>query len=185
MVWFLSDAFGASVTNVSFDWGWDLVDAALAHLHQIFGTSIHMAAKGQLDVMTPYARDFAERGLTVPPQEFYSALEMAGRVQQDMERVMSSYDVFICPTNAIPAVPADFDHSQDELVINGRSVQPMLGWVMTVPFNMASNHPVISLPNGRAENGVPIGAQLVGQPFGDEALLNIAHRLELIMSDNA
>ena len=56
---------------------------------------------------------------------------------------------------------------------------------MTVPFNMASNYSVISLPNGRAENGVPIGAQLVGQPFGDEALLNIAHRLELIMSDNA
>ena len=178
-------AFGASVSEVSFDWGWDLVDAALAHLHQIFGTSIHMEAEGKLDVMTPYARDFAERGLTVPPQEFYRAMEMAGRVQGDMERVMSSYDVFICPTNAIPAVPADFDHSQDELVINGRSVQPMLGWVMTVPFNMASNHPVISLPNGRAENGVPIGAQLVGQPFGDEALLNIAHRLELLMSDNA
>ena len=144
-----------------------------------------MAAERQLDVLTPYARDFAERGLTVPPQEFYRALEMAGRVQQDMERVMSSCDVCICPTNAIPAVPADFDHSQDELVINGRSVQPMLGWVMTVPFNMASNHPVISLPNGRAQNGVPIGAQLVGQPFGDAALLNIAHRLELLMYENA
>ena len=135
--------------------------------------------------MTPYARDFAERGLTVSPQEFYSSLEMAGGVQGDMERVMSFYDVFICPTNAIPAVPADFDQSQDELVIYGRSVQPMLGWVMTVPFNMASNHPVISSSNGRSQNGVPIGAQLVGQPFGDEALLNIAHRLELLMSDNA
>ena len=63
-------AFGASVTEVSFDWGWDLVDAALAHLHQIFGTSIHMAAEGQLDVMSPYARDFAERGLTVSPKNF-------------------------------------------------------------------------------------------------------------------
>lgn len=56
---------------------------------------------------------------------------------------------------------------------------------MTVPFNMASNHPVISVPNGSAQNGVPIGAQLVGQPFRDEALLNIAHRLELLMSENA
>ena len=56
---------------------------------------------------------------------------------------------------------------------------------MTVPFNMASNHPVISVPNGSAQNGVPIGAQLVGQPFRDEALLNIAHTLELLMSENA
>ena len=31
--------------------------------------------------MTPYARDFAERGLTVSPHEFYCALEMAGGVQ--------------------------------------------------------------------------------------------------------
>ena len=91
---------------------------------------------------------------------------------------MSRFDLLICPTTAIPAVPARFDHSRDRLKINGNPVEPMLGWVMTVPFNMASTHPVLSLPSGRAANGVPTGAQLVGRSFRDIDVMRAGFALE-------
>ena len=57
--------------------------------------------------------------------------------------------------------------------------QPMLGWVMTVPFNMASTHPVISIPSGFAANGVPTGVQIVGRSFCDQEVVAAAKALEL------
>jgi amidase len=42
-----------------------------------------------------------------------------------------------------------------------------LGWVMTVPFNTMSRCPVLTLPSGRASNGVPTGIQIVGRTYCD------------------
>ena len=39
--------------------------------------------------------------------------------------------------------------------INGKQVDPALGWVMTTPFNMMSRCPVLTVPSGRASSGVP------------------------------
>ena len=47
---------------------------------------------------------------------------------------------------------------------------PMLGWVLTVPFNMLSTHPVLSVPAAQSRSGVPIGIQIVGRPFDDDAV---------------
>ncbi|MEO1141053.1 MAG: amidase, partial [Pseudomonadota bacterium] len=57
---------------------------------------------------------------------------------------------------------ADFDPGNHELTINGKTSDPMLGWVMTVPFNMISTCPVLVVPAGIGTNGVPIGMQIVG-----------------------
>jgi amidase len=43
----------------------------------------------------------------------------------------------------------------------------MLGWCMTIPFNTLSRCPVLSVPTGRAENGVPTGMQIVGRSYSD------------------
>ncbi|MCA9419251.1 MAG: amidase, partial [Candidatus Omnitrophica bacterium] len=55
----------------------------------------------------------------------------------------------------------------DRLSINGRPVDPALGWAMTPVFNMLSRCPVLSLPSGRAASGVPTGIQLVGKTYAD------------------
>ena len=62
---------------------------------------------------------------------------------------------------------ADFDQERDTVTINGKTVHPMLGWVMTSPFNTMSRCPVLTLPSGRATNGVPTGIQLIGRTYRD------------------
>jgi amidase len=82
--------------------------------------------------------------------------------------LLEKHNVLICPTTALPAVPADFDQSQDSVFINGKQVNPMLGWVMTSPFNTMSRCPVLTLPSGRASNGVPTSIQVVGRTYCDK-----------------
>ena len=174
-----AEDMGAIVEEVALPWDWDVIDAALGHLRQVFGTSIAQELQGKETLATPYALDIAQAGLRVTPQQFYVALDVAGRISADMGRLMQNFDLLLCPTTALPSVSADFDHSLQSLDIGGQSVEPMLGWVMTVPFNMASTHPVISIPSGFATNGVPTGVQIVGRSFCDQDVVAAARALEL------
>ena len=120
--------------------------------------------------MTSYAREFALAAKRATPEKYFHSLEVATEMYSSFGPLMERYQLFVCPTTAIPAVAADHDQSRDKVVINGVEVDPILGWVMTLPFNMMSRCPVLSLPSGRASNGVPTGIQLVGPTYADEAV---------------
>ncbi len=160
-------SLGATVEEVDLPWTHDVLDAALTYLEHLFGTYAARSLKKHRDVLTDYARAFAEKGLERTPSEFLWTLEVAGEAYSAFGPLMENYDVLICPTNALPAVSADFDQSNDTVQINGKTVNPMLGWVMTAPFNMLSRCPVISVPSGYAGNGVPTGIQIVGKTYCD------------------
>ena len=45
---------------------------------------------------------------------------------------------------------------------------------MTVPFNIASRCPVLSVPSGLSRDGVPTGLSIVGTTFDDVTVFRIA-----------
>jgi aspartyl-tRNA(Asn)/glutamyl-tRNA(Gln) amidotransferase subunit A len=51
---------------------------------------------------------------------------------------------------------------------------------MALPFNICSRSPVMSVPSGFAENGIPTGMQIVGHPFDDDAVFEVAYAIERI-----
>ena len=74
---------------------------------------------------------------------------------------------------------AVFDHSTGSVKINGKTIaNPMVGWAMTTPFNTMSRCPVISMPSGRAKNGVPTGIQIVGRTYCDADVFRAAMAYE-------
>ncbi len=160
-------AAGATVEEVELGWGEDALAAALAHLEHIFGLSIAPTLDTDADQMTDYARQFADKGRASKPERFLWSLEVAGRMYASLGPILEKHNVLVCPTTALPAVAADFDQARDTVEINGNRVNPMLGWVMTSPFNTMSRCPVLSLPSGRAANGVPTGLQIVGRTYSD------------------
>ncbi|MGC6484948.1 MAG: amidase [Candidatus Puniceispirillales bacterium] len=168
---------GAVVEEISLDWDISLEKAAEDHLVHVFGTSIAPALEAS-EMMTDYARAFAERSLSSSPVDYLRALETAGRVGGQFARAMAGYDALICPTTAIPGIPATFDPLTEPMVINGESRSPFLGWVMTPPFNMLSSHPVLSVPSGFAPTGVATGVQIVGRPYDDDMVFRIGLVLE-------
>ena len=72
-------------------------------------------------------------------------------------------------------VAADFDVSRTAtLAIGGVPVDSYLGWTFTQPFNLLSRYPALAVPTGRAASGVPTSLQIVGPPFGDDAVFAVA-----------
>jgi aspartyl-tRNA(Asn)/glutamyl-tRNA(Gln) amidotransferase subunit A len=45
--------------------------------------------------------------------------------------------------------------------------------IYTIPANLAGI-PALSVPCGFGDNGMPVGLQLLGPPFGDETILGAA-----------
>ncbi len=56
-------------------------------------------------------------------------------------------------------------------------VSMYLNDIFTVPVNLAGL-PAISLPAGVDKNGYPLGLQIIGKPFDEQSILNIAYSME-------
>jgi Asp-tRNA(Asn)/Glu-tRNA(Gln) amidotransferase A subunit family amidase len=159
---------GAEVVEVDLGWTWEVYHAAATHHATLFGAWL-ADYLDQADRMTDYAVDFARRSLSVSTRDYLASLGVEGRIYAQFGPMIEAFDLFLCPTLAIPAVPADFGLG-DPLTVDGVAVDPYLGWTMAWPFNMLGRCPVLALPSGRAANGVPTGIQLVGRTYDDAAV---------------
>ncbi|WP_336288386.1 MULTISPECIES: Asp-tRNA(Asn)/Glu-tRNA(Gln) amidotransferase subunit GatA [unclassified Bartonella] len=75
-----------------------------------------------------------------------------------------------------PATPISAFGIADEKIKND-TVAMYHNDIFTVPVNMAGL-PGISVPAGLSENGLPLGLQLIGKPFAEEVIFQIAHIIE-------
>jgi len=90
-------------------------------------------------------------------------------IKQEFEKLFKKYDLLITPTS--PTVAYE---------IGTKSNNPLemyLADLCTVSLNIAGL-PGISLPCGVDNNGMPIGLQLIGKPFGEETLIQAAYTYE-------
>lgn len=125
------------------------------------------------DEFTSYARRFVEESSEIPKEAFVEGLELEARIYAPLGELLEGFDALICPTFAVPALPAEYD-SGDPLEVNGKAVGDWLDVLMTVPFNIASRCPVISVPSGRSREGVPTGVSIVGKTYDDVTAFRIA-----------
>ncbi len=115
-----------------------------------------------------------EPGLHIPAVRYVEALNVRARVLSAFLRgPMANADVLLCPT--IPVLVPTRVEADTE--IPGR----VFGVVATLtsltrPFNYLGV-PVLSMPMGCDGNGMPMGVQLIGRPFGEARLLAMAHAL--------
>ncbi|SMF17314.1 amidase/aspartyl-tRNA(Asn)/glutamyl-tRNA(Gln) amidotransferase subunit A [Tistlia consotensis] len=84
----------------------------------------------------------------------------------------------VTPTLATTAVPADLDPVDGPVTVDGRAVDPLLGWALSYPVNLWGTLPSITLPCGLTSNGVPLGLQIVGRPYDEAAVFALAAAFE-------
>lgn len=113
-----------------------------------------------------------------------SSLEYA-RAAKDIELLSrdllrpwgSEFDVLVTPTLGIAPPPAgllmEVSHSAPD-----EPAEVVVAMVAFTAFANVTGQPAISLPVHQTEAGVPVGAQLVGSPFDEAALLRLAGALE-------
>ena len=169
---------GCTVEEVDLGWTNQALGAAMTHLGHLLGSSIAPLLARHRFEMTSYVRKFAEFSQSTNGQDFWQAMTVAGEMYARLGPILDQYRLLICPTLAIPAPRADHDPAHDEIIINGVSVDPMIGWAMTYPFNVMSRCPVMSVPSGQASNGVPTGIQIVGPTYDDVTVFRAAAAYE-------
>lgn len=86
---------------------------------------------------------------------------------------MRKYPVLLCPVAAIPA----FRHGEREWQVEGKTVKYLDAWSYCEWFNLLG-FPAAVVPMGYSLEGLPIGVQIVGRPWEEEAVLAVAGRLE-------
>jgi Asp-tRNA(Asn)/Glu-tRNA(Gln) amidotransferase A subunit family amidase len=139
----------------------------------IFGPTVRELYEAHGDELTSYARRFIEESAEIPKEAFVEGLEVEARIYAPLGELLEAFDSLICPTFTIPALPAEYD-SGDPLEVNGQPIGDWLDVLMTVPFNIASRCPVISVPSGRSRDGVPTGLSIVGRTYDDVTVFRIA-----------
>ena len=98
-------SLGASVEEVDIGWGPEALQAGLDHLDHLFGGYIAKVVGDRADEMTDYARTLAERSRQSTATRFVGALEVAGEMYERLGPLLERYNLLVCPTNALPAVP--------------------------------------------------------------------------------
>lgn len=93
-------------------------------------------------------------------------------IKQDFERVFENYDIIVGPT--APTTAFDIGAQiNDPLTMYANDI-------LTIPINLAGL-PSMSIPCGES-NGRPIGLQLIGKPFDEKTLYNVAYNYEQIFN---
>ena len=125
--------------------------------------------------MNPALVDIIERGKERTALEYArSALEREEYCDK-MLAFFEDYDLLLTPSTAVPA----FDIDKFEVTeIGGIKGSPTLEWTpFTYPFNL-TGQPAASVPCGWADDGLPVGLQIVGKRFEDLTVLRAAAAFE-------
>ncbi|MCB1548103.1 MAG: aspartyl/glutamyl-tRNA amidotransferase subunit A, partial [Hyphomicrobiaceae bacterium] len=100
---------------------------------------------------------------------YLKAQKVRTLIKRDFDRAFEAVDVLLTPTTPGPAFGIG------ELV--GDPVQMYLNDIFTVTVNMAGL-PGISVPAGLSSEGTPLGLQLIGKPFDEATLFQVAQAIE-------
>lgn len=86
---------------------------------------------------------------------------------------MEEFPIILCPVCSIPA----FRHGEREWTVQGRNVGYLKAMAYSQWFNLLGT-PGAVVPVGRSPEGLPIGVQIVGRPWEEEAVLAVAAKVE-------
>jgi aspartyl-tRNA(Asn)/glutamyl-tRNA(Gln) amidotransferase subunit A len=99
---------------------------------------------------------------------YLKAQKVRTLIRREFDQAFEKYDAVVTPTS--PTVPFKIGEKMED------PLQMYLSDVFTIPINIAGL-PAITIPAGFAD-GLPIGMQLIGKPFGEETILKIAYAYE-------
>ncbi len=176
----LRDA-GAIVDEV--DFGVDqaaLTRAISVHYQTMFAAWIGSVADEHGDLLTDYAIEFAR--MTAEEGKDISVIEgmvIETEIWKPIGQLFERYDALIAPTSATRGLVAGEGYVGKTLDVGGVQVK-YFDALLTPLFNLASRCPVLNVPSGFADNGVPTGVQIVARTFDDVTAFRVGAALERV-----
>ena len=110
--------------------------------------------------------------LTVPAVDYVNALRQRAIMMRLLESAFGQFDAVVWPTRGTVAYPVGIPFEKAYPKITG-------GVALTNPANLCG-WPAIAMPNGFGENNLPTSLSLMGKPFSETVLTQIASRYQRI-----
>ena len=104
--------------------------------------------------------------------------ELRTEMLDAMQDIFDTYDIILSPVTICPPVRnAEDGNTRGPLEMNGRKIEPLIGFCETFFSNFTGN-PAASVPAGLTKTGLPVGMQIIGKKFRDEDVLAVAKTFE-------
>ncbi|PWC35905.1 amidase [Azospirillum sp. TSO35-2] len=178
-------AAGAEVDEVAIPWTRAVNDQWLdvwcVFMSAYFGDRLD-AHRARMD---PAVVAMMEHGFAMDATHYKRIECLRTAIWRDLARLFERYDALLCPTCAVTAPLASA--GDDDFMATSADGRYQ-GMDMTCPFNLLPQCPALSLPVGLASAGLatgplPVGLQIVGHRFADEAVLGIGMAIEAVLAD--
>jgi amidase len=126
-------------------------------------------------LLRPLTRWLAERGMSVSGPEFGLAIGELRRVAARTLTALSSYDVVLTPTLAVPPLPVGAIRDDADPAADFEAQKRFTPY--TSMWNVTGS-PAISLPTHQTPDGLPVGVMLAARPGDETTLLSLAAQVE-------
>jgi len=102
--------------------------------------------------------------------DYLAAFAFRKLLSADFDAAFSRVDALLAPSTPIPAPLLD-----EKLVSIGAQEESVRSALLRLnrPANF-TGHPAVSIPCGFTSSGLPVGLQLIGRSFDEQALLRLA-----------
>jgi amidase len=117
--------------------------------------------------------DQAPAGKVAAAERLAKAVVERERLREDLLRWMKTTAVIIAPVGSTCAWP----HGTPRLTVRGESIGLFRAFSYSQTFNVFGL-PSVVVPAGRSAGGLPIGVQIVGRPFEERTVLDVAEVIE-------
>jgi Asp-tRNA(Asn)/Glu-tRNA(Gln) amidotransferase A subunit family amidase len=132
--------------------------------------------RGKEELLSPIFREFLSIAAADGPlssEDLLQAWAECDLIRSKLLDEMAEFPILITPVCSVPA----FRHGERSWQIDGREVGYLDAMRFTQWFNLLGA-PAAVVPVGRSPIGLPIGIQIAGRPYSDEAVLGIAAAIE-------
>lgn len=112
---------------------------------------------------------------TPPPtlDEYIANWMERDRLREELLQWMETTPIIVAPVGATPA----YLHGTLKVTVGGATFGTFRAFSYAQTFNVF-DLPVVTVPAGRSNEGLPIGVQIVGPPFAEEMILRAAEIIE-------
>jgi Asp-tRNA(Asn)/Glu-tRNA(Gln) amidotransferase A subunit family amidase len=114
---------------------------------------------------------------TSPPtlDEFIANWMERDRLREELVRWLETTPLIVAPVGAVPA----YEHDTLKVTVKEATMGTFRAFSYAQAFNVF-DLPVVTVPAGRTNEGLPIGVQIVGRPFAEDMVLAAAEIVEQV-----
>lgn len=163
---------GCNVEHVEQVFEKDPADLWTAEFYAGVGTRLRGFVEKQRDLLDPGVAEVLEAALSQDMRSYYEKVFERYAFREKMRMFFESFDILVSPVLPVSSLDVGLDippHLTDRNLVS---------WVYyTYPFNL-TGQPTAAVCAGIADDGMPVGLQIVGRALGESDVVRLACAFE-------